>query len=592
MSWILACALVSDTDLTARMDLDGDGLPRGEDCDDDAATVGSAVIWYADGDGDGYGASASTPACTQPDGYIAQGGDCDDRDASVNPSVLWYVDADADGYGGARTTASCLLPAGYVKGPGDCNDADATISPTMPETCDGRDDDCSGVVDDPGEAEVCGDGLDNDCVDGDAICLLTGADSMDDAQARVFGTADHILRTAVGVGDVSGDGAGDLFVGVQCCNGWGFGLLHGPVYGDHVIDAADVLVEGAEYSMYLGMAAAGADLDGDGKNDLVVGVPGWHSVLVWLEPPVSGGTGSADLEFEWDYVGFGRVLTPAGDVDGDGYADILTGASYMDESGPENCCGAVGLLHGGAFDHGADLILGEAEGDSVGTAIAGGGDVDGDGFDDVLVGASGVNEHAGAVGLFLGGSNWGMRAFGSADTMVTSESQDWQFGLAVAMLGDSDDDGYADGLIGHYSSGIASLFTGPMLPGQLSEADAQTTFGGAGTYGWGSAVANAGDVDGDGQPDVMVSDMWEVGTDGLSDGLVGVYFAPFAAGLVDITDADALLWGPHGGGMAGDVVGSAADLEADGYGDLFVGGMRDDTNGENTGTVWIFQGGG
>ncbi|MFM7201242.1 MAG: MopE-related protein, partial [Myxococcota bacterium] len=133
---------------------------------------GVKTNFYVDGDKDGFGKAGSTPtaACTAPTGYVNNNSDCDDASASVNPAAVeqcnsvddncngqidegvtnttWYQDADGDGYGNAAVTKSaCAKPAGYVSNSTDCNDADATIKPGATETCNSKDDNCNGSVD-------------------------------------------------------------------------------------------------------------------------------------------------------------------------------------------------------------------------------------------------------------------------------------------------------------------------------------------------------------------------------------------------------------------------------------------------------------
>ena len=139
------------------------------DCDGQV-DEGVKATWYADADGDGYGTSFSTQACTRPAGYADKSGDCNDSNPAVYPGAAeicdnydndcdgainegvpmknWYRDVDGDGFGSSSVTVTCLQPpSGFVDKTGDCNDSDPTIYPGAVEQCNSKDDDCDGQID-------------------------------------------------------------------------------------------------------------------------------------------------------------------------------------------------------------------------------------------------------------------------------------------------------------------------------------------------------------------------------------------------------------------------------------------------------------
>ncbi|MCY1022491.1 putative metal-binding motif-containing protein [Pyxidicoccus sp. MSG2] len=154
-------------------DGDGDGyVPTamgGTDCDDDNANVAMRTF-YRDGDGDGYGGADMVRGCTAPSSqYVARGGDCNDTSTEQAPGrsevcdgldndcaggvddrlpqLSFYKDGDGDGVGAGPVMTGCAIPANHVASGNDCDDTDIQIKPGLTETCDDKDNDCAGGVD-------------------------------------------------------------------------------------------------------------------------------------------------------------------------------------------------------------------------------------------------------------------------------------------------------------------------------------------------------------------------------------------------------------------------------------------------------------
>ena len=144
-----ACAILTDADLAARLDLDGDGVPRPQDCDDADSTIGPE---YLDGDGDGYAGAEQAARCEVADGVLAAE-DCDDTNPDISPAAsercdkenvdedcdglrddddsgaegreTTYRDLDGDGLAGVGNPAeTCDASGASAEGPFDCDDTD------------------------------------------------------------------------------------------------------------------------------------------------------------------------------------------------------------------------------------------------------------------------------------------------------------------------------------------------------------------------------------------------------------------------------------------------------------------------------------
>jgi hypothetical protein len=275
----------------------------------------------------------------------------------------------------------------------------------------------------------------------------------------------------------------------------------------------------------------------------------------------------------------GYSVSGAGDVDGDGHADLLVGAYENDAGGPH--AGAAYLVRGpvtGTLDLSladAKLVGDNAFGYEAGYSVSGAGDVDGDGHDDLLVGAEGDQEGGGfeaGAAYVVQGPVTGTLDLSLADAKLLGEEEYDLAGFSVSGAGDVDRDGHDDLLVGAprptYDgatyAGAAYLVLGPVTGTlDLSLADAKLV-GETSADFVGVCVSGAGDVDGDGRDDFLVGSEYENGTAFLVLGPV--------TGTIVASSADAELRGEDDDhNSASSSVSGAGDVDADGHADLLVG---------------------
>ena len=600
--------------------------------DDDAV---DATPYYTDFDLDGYGGTETVEYhCEQPEGFIVVGGDCDDFDPYRNPeakefcdyidnncdgrvdeadsveAIEWYNDKDRDGFGDPDDVRlSCYQPEYHLPEAGDCNDEDPDINPDAREECwDGVDNNCDE------SANHCD--ITNWKTHDDAVLAISGAggssysgrdidfigdfngDGFDDliiGQYRgsisglspsytgnawiVFGhdikpgaeqaktdlapgnghigftssvRYDYTGYSVEGVGDLNGDGYGDVAIGAysQDYGGSSAGAVY-LVYGDpamkpgeYNLDAMAGMIFGTASSNYLGYASgAPGDIDADGYDDMLLPQPRARidgKSYAGKVHVVYGGSDkivfeSADSypaltgEETYDYVGYySQSTVGGGDFDGDGYADILVGAPYARPDGAYYA-GKAWLVYGGPTQLAGDNPLtptsdaywvGETTYTYMGTAFHGVGDVTGDGYEDFALCGRGFNSYSGRCYTYEGGADRleGEMSLASAAFTITGATSSEYLGYYGVGSGDLTGDGHPEMFTGsyyhqangNYGAGAVSVYIGGALPEEGAEnigaKDAGAHVTGKARYQYfGSSVnTHAGDFNNDGYDDMLV----------------------------------------------------------------------------------------
>lgn len=301
-------------------------------------------------------------------------------------------------------------------------------------------------------------------------------------------------KKVCGVGDVNGDGLNDIAIGA--CNG-NYVKLY---FGGSPFDTLNYLRFASDDPFAkFGYSITGGDFNCDGFSDLVVGAFAYSLDEYYLGGRVYIYYGSANMDTIPDLIikgqgwGYwcGKAVANGGDINGDGYNDLVVGVPTYYYT-----CGRVYIYFGGSqMNNLYDVFIRGDTCDMIGEAIDGVGDVNQDGFDDILIGAPGCNGRLGRAYLVFGGSNIGLENA----KVFEGDFAYGSFGKYVAGLGDINGDGYND--FGVASDKYLKIFSGNAF-NLILKMQAPSKWGTF--YG----INSANNINYDGYSDFMIS-LWD-----------------------------------------------------------------------------------
>jgi hypothetical protein len=590
------CPLVSNAD---QLDTDGDGI--GNACD-------------ANTDGDGDGIDDGTDNCP-----LVSNADQLDTDGDGMGDAC---DTDSDNDGVNNNSDNCPLTANSAQldtdndGTGDACDTDSDN-----DGVNNNSDNCP-LIANASQADTDHDGVGDACDlddDGDIVpdvidnCPLVANTNQMDSDGDGVGDACDGLPNTPGVlmsawgemqrdtygfavanaGDVNHDGHDDIVIGA-----YRWDIVKsvtqkktlkdvGKVYVYSGLDGSTLYTfKGTNAGDWFGYSVAGADINGDGYADIVIGVP--HTDLVDSTTHkrmkdtgavyvYSGLDGSLLRTFSGTAAGdnLGYAVANAGDVDADGNTDVIYGAPKASPNGLSHA--GIAVVRSGATGSELFHINGSMKGGLLGSAVQGAGDTNADGHDDVIVGAprnsapnsltSKPMKAAGTAAVYSG-------ADGSVLFSMAGEAAGDLFGSAITGAGDLNGDGKADVAVGAYRHDPANALTNKKMKNAgavyaYSGLDGSRLFkinGEAAGDMFGYSVAAGGDLDHSGHADLIAG---AYRRDKINP-LTGKWLRDVGAvyGLDETGKKLFVIAGQSPKDYYGQALASIGDIDGDGYADM------------------------
>ncbi|HRH54814.1 MAG TPA: FG-GAP-like repeat-containing protein, partial [Chitinophagales bacterium] len=532
------------------------------------------TVFHADSDLDGFGSMISIiVACEMPEGYILDGNDCEDTDALQNPNTVWYLDNDYDNYyaGTGTPITQCERPDwSYfftgILGGGDCNDSSGVIFPGGFEYLDSMDNDCDGLIEDD--------------YDWTYNALLT--------HNLLGGKFAHAVSEA---GDVNGDGFADIIIGgysydnIETDEGAAFIFL-GSATG--ISNTPANILEINQASAYFGYTVSTAgDVNNDGYDDIIVGATLYdngetdegRAYIYHGSPTGIIATPAKILECNQISAQFGSCVSDAGDINNDGFDDVIVGAQLYDNGQLDE--GVAFVYYGspiGIKSTPFSLLESNQSVSRFGYAVSKAGDVNNDGYDDVVVGAYLADygqDEEGAAFVYHGGPTGVNTVYA---VKMESNQPYGRFGNSVSNAGDLNNDGYSDLIIGalQYNGIATNVGAAFIYHGSPTGIPSSPTTILAGTQGFaylGSSVNTLGDVNGDGYSDVIVGAYQY--TNGQYDEGATYFYHGTSTGINPIPVLQ--LESNQSAAWFGYAVSGTGDINNDGFDDAVVGAYLYDT---------------